>query len=77
MAEYYITEEKAFAPGIASEWPHIIPKPDNPNGRLVKIEGLRDLLVAADSELSAIAHGRPPSSKEWLIKICDGLRAVI
>ena len=74
MVEYYITQERAFAPGISGEWPKVIVKPDNKNGRLVKLEGLRDVLIAADSELSAIAHGRPPSSKEELIKLSDDLR---
>jgi hypothetical protein len=41
MAEFYITQERALAPGIAGDWPKIIPKPDNPNGRLVKVEGLQ------------------------------------
>ncbi len=44
MAEYYITEERAMAPGISGDWPQTIPKPDNRNGRLVKLEGLEDLL---------------------------------
>lgn len=37
-------------------------------------EELRKLLVHADSELSAIAHGRPPSDKEELLRISGGLR---
>ena len=44
MAEFYVTEERAMAPGIAGEWPKIIEKPGNPNGRLVKIEGVEDTL---------------------------------
>jgi hypothetical protein len=35
---------------------------------------VREFLVAADSELSAIAHGRPPSGKEELLRISSGLR---
>lgn len=35
---------------------------------------LRGLLVAADSELSAIAHGRPPSSKDELEQLYWGIR---
>ena len=31
---YYITEERAFAPGISGEWPAVIPH--SPHGRLVK-----------------------------------------
>lgn len=38
MAEFYVTEERAMAPGI-------IPKPDNPNGRLVRIDGMEQLLI--------------------------------
>jgi hypothetical protein len=41
MAEFYVTQERALAPGIAGDWPKIIPKPDSPNGRLVKVEGLQ------------------------------------
>jgi hypothetical protein len=37
MATYYVTEELALAPGIAGEWPYTISKPDNPNGRLVRL----------------------------------------
>ena len=41
---FYMTQEKAFAPGIAGEWPDTIPKPDNPNGRLVRVDGLQEFL---------------------------------
>lgn len=37
---------------------------------------IRDALVAADSELSAIAHGRPMSSKEELLKISHACRSI-
>lgn len=37
---------------------------------------VREFLIAADSELSAIAHGRPPSDKAELLRICHGLRSV-
>lgn len=33
---YYVAQERAMAPGIAGEWPAVIPKPKNKNGRLVK-----------------------------------------
>ena len=33
---YYITQERAFAPGIADGWPDVIPAPHTKNGRLVK-----------------------------------------
>lgn len=44
MADFYVTQERAFAPGIAGEWPQVIPKPGNKNGRLIKAEGLGELL---------------------------------
>lgn len=37
---------------------------------------LRPLLVQADSELSAIAHGRPPSDKAELIKLSQAIRTL-
>ena len=33
---YYLTEERAMAPGIADGWPDVIPAPHTKNGRLVK-----------------------------------------
>jgi hypothetical protein len=33
---YYVTQERAFAPGISGEWPDVIQHPTNRNGRLVK-----------------------------------------
>lgn len=44
MAEFYVTQERAMAPGIAGEWPNVIPKPDNPNGRLIKVDGVQEML---------------------------------
>jgi len=57
MAEFYITQEKAFAPGVAGEWPNIIPKSDNPNGRLVRIDGAQALLEQVVDELYRIHAG--------------------
>ena len=37
---------------------------------------MRELMVSADSELSAIAHGRPASEKDELLRIALGLRAI-
>lgn len=34
---FYITQERAFAPGIADGWPEVIPAPHTPNGRLVRL----------------------------------------
>lgn len=72
---YYQSQERVFAPGIAGEWPKVMPKPDNQNGRLVRCDGLHDLLVDADSELSAIAHGRPVNKQE-LIRISSAIRKI-
>lgn len=33
---YYVTQERAFAPGIADGWPEVIPAPHTKNGRLVR-----------------------------------------
>lgn len=35
-----------------------------------------DVLAHADGELSAIAHGRPPSDKEQLLRMSGELRAM-
>jgi len=34
----YMAQERAFCPGIAGEWPRVIPHPTSDHGRLVKIE---------------------------------------
>ena len=34
---FYVTEERAFAPGIAGGWPEIIPAPHTKNGRLRRL----------------------------------------
>jgi hypothetical protein len=52
---FYVAEETAFAPGIAGEWPEVVAKPDNSNGRLVKVEGVEALLNEVRAE--AIASG--------------------
>lgn len=44
MSEYYVTQERAMAPGVSGDWPEVIPKPDNRNGRLVKVKGAESLL---------------------------------
>ena len=40
------------------------------------LKDVYEFLVAVDSELSAIAHGRPPSDKETLIKLSYSARAL-
>lgn len=37
MSTYYVTQEKAMAPGIADGWPEIIKAPHTKNGRLKKL----------------------------------------
>jgi hypothetical protein len=64
MAEYYVSQERAFAPGIVTEWPDIIPNQFSKHGRLKKLPNLHDLMVAIDSEMSAIARGRPVDKDE-------------
>lgn len=39
-----------------------------------RLSAANQFIIAADSELSAIAHGRPPSDKEELLRISGGLR---
>lgn len=51
MAEFYVTEEKAMAPGISGDWPLFIPKPDNPNGRLAKIPDLQQRIEGVVEEM--------------------------
>src|SRR4051794_37293101 len=36
---YYVSQERAFAPGISGEWPAVIKPPKVPNARLVKRDG--------------------------------------
>ena len=72
---YYQAQERAFAPGSAGEWPAVIEKPDNRNGRLVRCD-LQELLIAAASELFSIANGVAASDKSELLRISDGLRQI-
>jgi hypothetical protein len=51
MAEFYLTQERAMAPGISGEWPDVIQKPDNVNGRLVRLDGAEDLIIKAVAQL--------------------------
>jgi hypothetical protein len=60
MAEFYITQERALAPGIAGDWPKIIPKPDSPNGRLLKVEGLQQKMDKESARL------------DWLMRNLSG-----
>lgn len=38
------------------------------------LQHVRSLAIEADSELSAIAHGRPPSDKETLLRLAHSFR---
>ena len=58
MSDYYVAEERAMAPGIAGEWPRVIPKPDNANGRLVKVEGVDIDKAIKDAEHAEIVRQR-------------------
>jgi hypothetical protein len=60
MAEFYVAQERALAPGIAGDWPKIIPKPDSPNGRLLKVEGLQHKMDAESARL------------DWLMRNLSG-----
>ena len=64
MAEFYISQERAFAPGIVTEWPDIIPNQFSKHGRLKRLADFHSLMVAIDSEMSAIARGRPVDKDE-------------
>jgi hypothetical protein len=59
MVDFYIAQEKAFATGISGEWPNVIPKPGDPNGRLVKLDvnnpkevfrAIKDIIDSASKE---------------------------
>lgn len=45
-----------MAPGIAGDWPRVIAKPDNPNGRLVKLYGLQDRMNGVIEELTRLSE---------------------
>jgi hypothetical protein len=49
---YYITQERAFAPGIADGWPEVIAAPHTHNGRLVRRQ-ISDAARAAGSKPDA------------------------
>jgi hypothetical protein len=38
------------------------------------LQHVRQLAIEADSELSAIAHGRPPSDRETLLRLAHSFR---
>lgn len=73
MTEYYATEERAMAPGIAGDWPKVIQKPDNPHGRLVKFDEVDiDELIEASKDVISWMEG------DWfgvaLLEKCEPLR---
>lgn len=71
MAHFYVSQERAFAPGIGGEWPKIIDKPGNPNGRLVKLEGFQEEVGGLISRLKDLSE----NNKENTL-LCDGLLGV-
>lgn len=48
MSEYYVTQERAMAPGIAGEWPDVIMHPKTKNGRLKRSQAVKDVIERAD-----------------------------
>ena len=56
MADFYVTEEKAMAPGISGDWPAVIAKPDNPHGRLVKLPGLQQRIEGVVEEMERMTR---------------------
>ena len=78
MADFYVTEERAMAPGIAGDWPKVIPKPDNPCGRLVKIEGLQQRMDGVIEELARLIgmESIPEQQRRILGDVAAVLRSV-
>jgi len=78
MADFYVTEEKAMAPGIAGDWPLFIAKPDSPHGRLAKIPGLQQRMDGAVEELTLLSNlGSIPEQQRQIIGDVAGvLRSV-
>lgn len=56
MADFYVTEERAMAPGISGDWPSVIHKSDNPNGRLKKLPGLQQRIEHVVEEMERMSH---------------------
>lgn len=74
MAEFYISQEAAFAPGIAGDWPDVIPKPGNKNGRLKRVHSMELGLDAIKSMLVATAAtGKLNSDMESEVEHCIDL----
>jgi hypothetical protein len=78
MADFYVTEERAFAPGIAGNWPKVIVKPDNPNGRLVKLDGLQDRMNGIIEELIRLSkmESIPEQQRQIIAELVNALRSV-
>lgn len=79
MAEFYVTEERAMAPGIAGDWPPFIAKPDNPNGRLKKLVGLQQRVEGVVEELDRLNRmaAIPEQQRRILGDLAGVLRATI
>ena len=61
MPDFYVTQERAMAPGIAGEWPKVIPKPDSQHGRLVKVEGVQDMIDG----ITRMINNEDSGGDEW------------
>ena len=79
MADFYVTEEKAMAPGIAGDWPLFIPKPDNPHGRLAKIPGLQQRIegVVEEMERMNLLASIPEQERRVIGDLAGVLRSTI
>ena len=69
---------KEICDALSDKWPNLHIEGWDDDEALDVVMGclkrLRGKLVEADSELSAIAHGRPQSSKQELSKLYSGIR---
>lgn len=77
---WYETQERAMAPGSGDGWPKIIRPQHSGNARLVRRGGSPEvwinILNDCDSEMSAIAAGRP-ADKDACKKLADQIRTAI
>src|SRR3990167_6080839 len=83
---YYVAHERAMAPGIAGEWPEVIPHTTSKHGRLVKIknpisqETARELLEACRKCNNVFASwqlGQIPGRPEDILALITEVRSAI
>lgn len=79
MADFYVTEERAMAPGIAGDWPSVIAKPDSPHGRLRKLPGLQQRIEAVVEEMERMNHlsSIPEQERSVIAFLAGVLRSTI